>query len=302
MRSAEDMAVMVRVAERGGFTAAAEDVGLTPSAVAKLVSRLEQRLGVRLLHRTTRRVTLTAEGEHYVLQARRILADIETFESELAAQGSSPRGLIRVGCGTAVGMDVLLQRLPAFRAQYPDIELDFILADRLVDVVEEQLDIALRLGALTDSSLISRRICTFNRLICAAPAYLEKAPPLEVPEDLLKHECLYVTAVPGLNLWSFRSDTGQKTLEVGGRIRFNMASAVYAACLAGLGIARMSDVLAGRDLLAGRLVPLFMNEHLPHPLDLTALMPAGRQHAPKIRVFLDFLAATFGSTTWYSPR
>jgi len=288
------MAVMVRVAERGGFTAAAEDVGLTPSAVAKVISRLEQRLGVRLLNRTTRRVTLTAEGERYVGKARRILAEIESFENDLTAQGATPRGLIRVSCGTSVGIDVLLRGLPEFRILYPEIELDFVLSDRRVDLIDEQIDVALRLGTLTDSSMVSRRISTFTKVICASPEYLRQAGRIVTPDDLSSHECLYVTAMPGLNSWPFRDGAGVRNIEVRGRIQFNSAAAVFAACVAGLGIGRFSDVVARPEIDAERLVPLLTHE-APWTVDLTALMPNGRQHTPKIRAFLDFLGTMFNT-------
>ena len=286
---------MVRVAERGGFTAAADAVGLTPSAVAKLITRLEQRLGVRLLNRTTRRVTLTDEGERYVGQARRILADIEACEAELTAQSRAPRGLIRIACGTAVGIDVLLQVLPEFQTRYPDIELDFIMSDRRADLIDEQIDVALRLGSLADSSMVSRRLCVFNRVICAAPSYIDRAGPIVTPDDLLAHECLYLTVVPGHNQWPFRDGTGTRIVEVHGRIQFNVASAVFAAVLAGFGICRLSDILTGPEIRAGRLVPLLLDQHLPQSIDLTALVPNGRQHTPKVRAFLDFLATTFAA-------
>jgi DNA-binding transcriptional LysR family regulator len=298
MRHAEDMAVMIRVADRGGFTAAAADVGLTPSAVAKLITRLEHRLGVRLLNRTTRRVTLTAEGERYVSEARRILADIDAFEADLTAHGAKPRGRLRVACGTTGGLDVLIQRLPAFRSQYPEIELDFLLSDRRIDLVEEQIDIALRVGHLTDSSLVSRRLCTFGRIICAAPAYLEGAGPVAIPDDLLEHECLYITTFPALSQWPFRDGAATRIINVSGRIQFSVASAVFSACLAGVGIARLADVLAMPEVKAGRLVPLLMDEHLPEPVDLTALMPSNRHRAPKVRVFLEFLSTTFTTASW----
>jgi DNA-binding transcriptional LysR family regulator len=292
------MAVMIRVAERGGFTAAADDVGLTPSAIAKLIGRLEQRLGVRLLNRTTRRVTLTAEGERYVVQARRILADIEAFEADLTARGATAKGRIRVACGTAVGLDLIIQALPSFRSLYPEIEIDFVLSDRRVDLIDEQIDIALRLGSLADSSLVARRICTFNRIICAAPSYLERTGPITKPDDLLRRECLYVGTVPGLNQWPFRDGSETRIIEVQGHIQFNVASATFQACIAGLGVGRVSDVLAMPDIKAGRLVQLLAQEHLPQPIDLTALMPSGRQRSPRVRVFLDFLMTTFTTMGW----
>jgi DNA-binding transcriptional LysR family regulator len=287
------MTVMLRVAERGGFTAAAEDVGLTPSAVAKVVGRLEQRLGVRLLNRTTRRVTLTSEGERYVEHGRRILADIEGFEADLASHGATARGRLRVSCGTAIGVDLILRALPEFLAQYPDIELDFQLSDTRLDLVEEQIDVALRLGTLADSSLVARRLCRFERIICAAPSYLGKAGTIETPDDLLARECLFISAHPGLNAWPFRTENGSRLIEVRGRTRFNIASAVFAACIAGLGVARLADILALPEIRAGRLVPLLTEVHDPQRVELTALMPAGRQHAPKVRVFLDFLVQLF---------
>lgn len=302
MRYTDDMAVMIRVAERRGFTAAAGDVGLTASAVAKLVARLEHRLGVRLLNRTTRRVTLTAEGERYVARAREILADISQFEREVSALGAAPRGVLRVACGTAVGLDPILQALPGFAARYPEIEIDFRISDRRVDLIDEQIDLALRLGNLNDSALVARRICTFERVVCAAPRYLDRAGQVTSPDDLRSHQCLYVTAHTGLNRWSFRDDDKTKVIEVHGRMRFDDAATVFRAGLAGLGVMRISDVLAAPELHAGRLIPLLIDSHVSEPVDLMAIMPAGRQRSPKVRVFLDFLLGLFGQAHWRKPN
>ena len=298
MRQPDEMLVMVRVAERGGFTAAAEDVGLTPSAVAKLISRLEHRLGVRLLNRTTRRMTLTAEGQRYVTRARQIILDIEECEADAIAQAAAPRGEIRVACATGVGFETMMAVLPAFRQRYPDIRISFAISSKRIDLVENQIDVAIRLGALPDSSLVVRRLATFRRLICASPIYLASAPPIERPEDLLEHECLYSTSAPALGFWPFRDGEGTKTIQVSCRYQFDVGMACYRASLAGVGIIRMSNEQAGRALKDGRLVPLLEEHHIAEAVHLNALMPAGRQHSPKVRAFTDFLADAYAREGW----
>lgn len=288
---------MVRVAENGGFTAAAAGTGLTPSAVAKLIGRLEQRLGVRLLHRTTRRVTLTAEGERYVERARRILADIEECEADLTAQGAAPRGLLRVAAGN---YRTLVEALPEFHARYPEIELEIMISSRRIDLIDDRIDVALRLGRLADSSFVSRRVGRFPRVICATPEYLAKAPPLERPDDLVHHNCLYAAAYPALRFWPFRDRItgGTRVIEVASRVRLDDAEANYRAGLAGLGIIRMTMEFTHHDLAAGRLVSLLEEDHIADPVDFTALMPLGRQHSPKVRAFVDFVAEICERAGW----
>lgn len=298
MRQSEEMYAMVRVAERGGFTAAAEDIGLTPSAVAKVVARLEQRLGVRLLNRTTRRATLTAEGERYVARARQILAAIEDCEADVSAQAAAPRGEIRVACATGVGFETLVAALPAFGAQYPDIRIVFSIAARRVDIVENQIDIAIRLGALPDSALVVRRLATFQRLLCAAPSYLQRSPPIEQPDDLLQHECLYSTAGDNLGQWPFREGGRIRTIQVASRYLFDDGMACYRAAVAGVGIIRLSNEQAARALKDGRLVPVLEDFHVPDTVQLNALMPSGRQNSPKVRAFLDFMADAYEREGW----
>ena len=289
---------MARVAERGGFTAAAEDVGLTPSAVAKLVSRLEQRLGVRLLNRTTRRVTLTAEGERYVARARQILADIEDCETDVSAQATAPRGEIRVACATGVGFETMVAALPAFSVRYPDIHIEFSIASRRIDLVENQIDVAIRLGALPDSSLVVRRLATFRRVLCAAPSYLERSPPIECPDDLLQHECLFSSIGANLGQWPFRDGEGTRVIHVSSRYRFDDGLACYRASLAGVGIIRLSNEQAARALKDGRLVPVLELYHVPDAVQLNAVMPNGRQNSPKVRAFIEFLAESYEREGW----
>ncbi len=298
MRQPDEMLVMVRVADRGGFTAAAEDVGLTPSAVAKLVSRLEQRLGVRLLSRTTRRMTLTADGERYVERARKILADIDACEADVMAQGAAPRGDLRVACATGVGFATIVSALPKFRERYPDIQIEFSIGSRRIDIVENQIDVAIRLGELPDSSLVVRKLATFRRIICASPIYLANAPRLETPDDLAQHECLYVTSAPALGLWPFRDGSRTRRIQVSCRYRFDDGTACYLASLAGVGIIRLSNEQAARALKVGRLVPVLETDHVAEAVQLNALVPHGRQNSPKVRAFIDYLADAYEKEGW----
>lgn len=299
MRQPDEMLVMVRVADRGGFTAAAEEVGLTPSAVAKLVQRLELRLGVRLLNRTTRRVTLTAEGERYVGRARKILADIDECEADVMAQGSAPRGEIRVACATGVGFATIVGALPRFRERYPDVRIEFAIGSRRIDIVENQIDVAIRLGTLPDSSLVVRKLATFRRILCAAPAYLADAPRLETPDDLVMHECLFATSAPELGLWPFKDGGGRtRRIKVSCRYTFDDGMACYLASLAGVGIIRISNEQAARALKVGRLVPVLEADHVPEAVQLAAVVPQGRQNSPKVRAFIDFLVEAYEKEGW----
>jgi DNA-binding transcriptional LysR family regulator len=298
MRQPDEMLVMVRVADRGGFTAAAEDVGLTPSAVAKLVQRLELRLGVRLLNRTTRRVTLTTEGERYVGRARKILADIDECEADVMAQGAAPRGELRVACATGVGFATIVGALPKFRECYPDIRIEFAIGSRRIDLVENQIDVALRLGGLPDSSFVARKLATFHRILCASPVYLANAPRLVTPDDLLEHECLFASSTADLDLWPFHDGARVRRLRVSSRYTFDDGMACYLASLAGVGIIRLSNEQAARALKVGRLVPVLEADHVPEAVQLHAVVPQGRQNSPKVRAFIDFLADAYEKEGW----
>jgi DNA-binding transcriptional LysR family regulator len=298
MRQPDEMLVMVRVADRGGFTAAAEDVGLTPSAVAKLVQRLETRLGARLLNRTTRRVTLTAEGERYVGRARKILADIDECEADVMAQGSAPRGELRGACATGVGFATIVGALPRFRSRYPDIRVEFAIGSRRVDLVENQIDVSIRLGMLPDSSFVARKLATFHRILCAAPTYLANGPRLETPDDLLQHECLFASTTADLDLWPFREGARTRRIKVNSRYRFDDGMACYLASLAGVGIIRLSNEQAARALKVGRLVPVLEADHVSEAVQLHAVVPQGRQNSPKVRAFIDFIAEAYEREGW----
>ncbi len=194
--AANEMGVFERVIERGSFAAAAQDVGLSPSAVSKLILRLEQRLGVRLINRTTRRLSLTAEGTTYLKRSREILAAIEAAESEIVSSRASPRGHLRVHAPPVMIGDHFGPALSEFLARHPRMSVEFLVTNRTIDLVAENVDIAMRTGALPDSSLIACKIIDLTQIICASPEYLARQGRPKVPTDLMRHKCLILNGIP----------------------------------------------------------------------------------------------------------
>ena len=298
MSSPSDMCAFVRTVELGGFSMAARELGLTPSAISKLVTRLEGRLGVRLLNRTTRRLALTPEGEAYFERSQRILADISDAENEVARFRAQPKGELRINVGTAFGLHQLAPALPEFLARNPEVQVELTLTDRVVDLIEEGADLGIRLGTLTDSSLIARRICELERVVCASPAYLKKHGTPRKPQDLLKHNCLSVAYAPSLQRWPFAAKDGVEHIEVAGSASANSAEALLQLALVGLGIIRLSEVIVGEAIREGKLVPLLQEVHHSEPLPLHAVYPQGRHRSPKVAAMVELLVERFGDAPW----
>jgi DNA-binding transcriptional LysR family regulator len=301
MDQASDMRTFVCAIDRGSFSAAAKELGLTPSAVSKFVTRLENRLGVRLVNRTTRRLALTAEGEIYVNRARRILADIDDAEAEVARARGAPRGKLRINSGTAFGLHQLAPALADFLARYREIEVDLSITDRLVDLVETNADIAVRSGRVTDSPYVMRKIADLQRVICAAPSYLQRCGTPRMVTDLRDHDCILVD-IPGLNRWPFRTRTGVEVVEIAPRVVTDYAEAALRLAIEGAGIVRLADVIAAAPIRNGLLVPVLADVHHVEQFPLAAIYPAGRHRLPKVRVFLDFLVERFGHAPWRAGR
>jgi DNA-binding transcriptional LysR family regulator len=297
------MSAFVRAVELGGFSTAARELGLTPSAISKLVTRLEDRLGVRLLNRTTRRLALTPEGEAYFHRSQRILSDISEAENEVARFRAQPKGVLRINVGTAFGLHQLAPALPEFLARHPEMQVELTITDRVVDLIEEGADLGIRLGALTDSSLVARRVCELERVVCASPAYLRKNGTPKKPEDLLKHNCLCIAYSPSLQRWPFAAKEGVQHIEVSGNASANTADALLQLALVGLGIIRLSDVIVGEAIREGKLVPLLQDVHHSEPLPLHAVYPQGRHRSPKVAAMVEFLVERFGKAPWrIAPR
>ncbi len=290
LSQSDDMSAFVRIVDHGGFAAAARGGPVTPSALSKLVSRLEARLGVRLLARTTRSLALTPEGETYLARARDILGLIEAAEAEVTAGLSRPRGHIRVNTGSAFARHRLVPRLADFFARYPEITLDIAINDRRVDLVAEGADVVLRTGTLDDSALVARRIGDGRRLICASPAYLARAGTPRLPSDLQGHECILLHGLARFPAWPFRDGTGGiATFQPRGRLTCDGADALLEMALAGLGIIRVTDFMLRAAIDAGRLVSLLEEFHASEPVPIWALTAPGRARVPRIRALLDFL-------------
>lgn len=291
MNPAHDIAIFVRVVDLGSFAAVAEEMRLTPTGVSKAVTRLEARLGAKLLQRSTRRLALTHEGEMFLARGREILAAIEAAEAEVSAGNRQARGLIRVNTGTAFAKHRLARWLPAFHAQYPGLHVEMSVTDRRIDPIADQIDVTIRVGPLGDSALVANQLGEVRRIIVASPAYLERHGTPRRPSDLLRHNCLLLSGFSRLAKWPMVEDGKHVLVPVKGAMSCDSADLLLDLAVAGVGIVRLGDFL-GLDALAdGRLVKLLADCHDESPSPITALTPPGRQSLPRVRAFLDFLRA-----------
>jgi len=282
------MRVFSRVAERGSFAQAADELDVSRAAASGHVAALEKHLGVRLLNRTTRRVGLTAEGADYLGRCRRILDEVQDAEETLRGSRSKPQGLLRVDVPVAFGRYLLLPALPDFTRRYPAIELDIRMNDRVVDLVAERVDVALRVGTPQQSGLVARRVAQINIVTCASPAYLADHGEPQTPDDLRQHRLLAVTpAGGGSPEWTFPAPYTPRRLKLHFTMQFNAAEGPIIASAAGLGITHTADLLVAEYVGRGEFKLILNDFVLPGPPVSLVHPPAGHQ-APKVRVFSYF--------------
>ncbi|MGO7872426.1 LysR substrate-binding domain-containing protein [Rhizobium leguminosarum] len=288
-----EMEVFVIAAELQSFSAAGRRLKISPSAVSKLVTRIEDRLGTRLLVRSTRTMTLTPEGEVYLSRARRILTDITETEQIVAGGGKMiPRGLLRVNASVGFGERHLLALIPAFLERYPEVQLDISLTDGIIGLIEERTDIAIRSGAMDDSSLKARKLLESRRVIVASPAYLDAKGIPKTPQDLANHNCFSFNFRRSLNEWPFRNPGTSEVyrLPVTGNTAVNSGMVMRRLCLSGSGLGRVGQFHVQPDIDAGKLIPL-LEEYNPHDMEQIHAVFAGHEYlAARIRAFIDFLA------------
>ncbi|MEH3022543.1 MAG: LysR family transcriptional regulator [Pseudomonas oryzihabitans] len=288
-----EMSVFMQVVEAGSLSAAARALGLTPSAVSRSLARTEQRLGTRLLLRTTRAITLTAEGEAYLRAARRILADLAEVEEAIADQGV-PRGRLRVSAALGHGRMTIVPLVAQFSARYPQIVVDLALGDEVVDILAGQADVAIRFGQLADSPLTARPLGITGQVVVASPAYLARHGTPRVPEDLLRHNCLRFNFRRAEPDWPFRRDGQVFSLKIAGNIECNSGEALAQLAREGAGIARIGEFSVADDLRSGALVALLDAWNPGDQEPIHAVFVGGSAMPARVRLFVDFLVERLG--------
>lgn len=293
MENLADIAVFVKVVEKGSFTKAADELELSKAVVSKYLSRLEERLGARLLHRTTRRLALTEAGSALFEQSRLALERIDEAQASLARFQSAPRGRLVVSAPTAFGILQLGCVLPEFLATHPGVTLDIRLDDRFVNLVAEGFDLAIRIGRLTDSTLVARKLAPSRQVVVASPAYLSAHGTPRSPEELSGHNCFVYTLTANGNVWRFAKAGEDVRVPVTGNLRLNNGLLERDAAERGAGVAMLPTFYVGPLIAAGKLVVL-LADWKPPELGIYAVYPQTPHVPPKVRAFVDFLVGHFG--------
>jgi DNA-binding transcriptional LysR family regulator len=287
------LSVFVKVVEGSSFAAAARHFGLSPAMVSKHIVSLEERLGARLLNRTTRQVSPTEIGREFYERSTRILADLDEAEQAASALQATPKGLLRLNGPLSFGIRHLAPANIDYLAACPEAAIDVTLSDRVVDLVDEGFDLAIRIARLADSSLIARRITPCRIVACAAPAYLKKHGAPRRPADLTAHNCLGYSYAALRNEWRFTGPDGAESVRIAGRLNANNGDVLRLAALRGEGIVIQPTFLIGDDLASGELVSILPG-FVPDELVIQAVYPHSRHLSVKVRSFIDFLVARFG--------
>jgi len=290
------------VATKGSLTAAARAEGVAPAVIGRRIDALEERLGVKLMVRTTRRITLTHEGSAFLEDCQRVLSDLANAEASVSAGGVKASGHLRVTAPAGFGRRHVAPLVPLFVAQHPEVSVSLNLSDRVVDIVNEGFDCAVRVGDLGDSALVSVRLADNRRLCVAAPSYLQRAGLPKVPADLSRHECLTLSSEASQTRgWAFMVDGNLVHLRPSGRLNCSDGQVLHDWCLAGMGIAWRSTWEVEHEVAAGRLVAV-LQEFAAPPSGIFALFPQ-RKHLPlRVRLWIDFIKHSYGDPAYWASR
>src|SRR6218665_3322247 len=291
--SFSDLAFFALVMRQGSLAAAAQQMGVTPPAVSKRLAALERRLGVRLLHRTTRRISLTPEGETYLVEGAKVLADLEALERVVAGSRALPKGLLRVNATLGFGRRLISPALSSFARAFPEVEVQLHLSDRPANLVEQGFDIQIRFGELPDARLTARLLARNRRLLCAAPAYLKAAGMPATPRDLAQQRCIFIReSDETFGTWHLSQGARQETVKVRGALSSNDGETALTWALDGHGILMRSEWEIAPLLREGRLVPVLPDWQLP-PADVYVVFPTRSHLSAKTRALVDFLMVYF---------
>lgn len=292
-----EMKVFAAVVEAGSFTGATEPLEMSKAAVSRYVAELEERLGVRLLHRTTRRLSPTTEGDIFYARCRELLVNLDEAEAEISSRSGEASGLLKVNVPVTFGLMHLASLWPAFLARHPKLALDITLSDRVVDLVEEGFDVAVRIGQLAPSSLIGRKLASTRMVLCASPAYLRDHGEPVHPDDLLRHAVISYSLFASGENWSFSGPDGDATVKVAPRVRTNSGDTCRAAALHDQGIILQPTFIVGADLARGTLREV-MPDYRSIELGIYAVYPSRKFVSPKLRLLIDFLVEAFADPGW----
>lgn len=293
----QEMKVFSAVVEAGSFTGAAHALAMSKAAVSRYVAELEQRLGVRLLHRTTRRLSPTAEGEVFHARCRELLENLDEAEAEITSRSGEASGLLKANVPLSFGLMHLAPLWPALMARHPRLALDVTLSDRVVDLVDEGFDLAVRIGQLPASSLVGRKLASTRLVPCASPAYLQARGEPTRPDQLPAHDVISYSLFSAGEHWRFAGPAGEVTVKVAPRMRTNSGDTCRAAALQAQGIILQPSFLVGTDLATGRLKEI-MPDYRADTLGIYAVYPSKKFLAPKVRVAIDFLSEVFAKPVW----
>lgn len=301
MDALNDVAVFVQVVSSGSFTAAADKLDLSKSVVSKYVTRLEDRLGARLLNRTTRRLSLTEVGRAFFERSQRGLLEIEEAEAEVSRLQGTPRGELRISSPMSFGILHIAPQLPAFQLRYPELTVDMVLDDRKADLVEEGFDLAIRIGDLPDSSLVARRLGPCRHVVCGTPDYFARRGVPQTPEDLVHHAVLVFRYHDSPDEWRFTApDGGYLRVSLTHRLRMNNSLALREAVLQGAGVMLTPSFVVGADIRAGRLTAV-LTDYTAMEVSIYAVYPQRKHLSPKIRAFVEFMTEQIHDPPHWEP-
>lgn len=302
MDSLTDIAVFVQVVDSGSFTAAAEKLSLSKSIVSRYVSRLEDRLGARLLNRTTRRLSLTEAGQVFYTRSEKGLQELMDAELEVSRLQGEPRGTLRINAPMSFGILHIAPAIPDFLKPYPSLKIDMRLDDRSIDVIEEGFDVTIRISELTESSLIARRLAPCRHVLVASPNYLKRRGEPRIPQDLRNHSILANQWQGAAQAWEFRmGDDNPTVVNVSAAIQMNNSLALREALLADGGIARVPTFVVGRDVQEGRLQSVLRHYQLPE-VSIYAVFPQRQYLTPKVRAFVEFMVEHISMVPYWDQR
>ncbi|MEQ8442616.1 MAG: LysR family transcriptional regulator [Alphaproteobacteria bacterium] len=292
--------IFASVVESQSFSKTAHILGITPSTVSKHISQMEERLGTQLVNRTTRRISISNNGMSFYYRCVAILREMEAAEEELFQLSQEPMGVLRVTAPTGLASRHISPRLPEFMEKYPKIDLDFMLTSRTLDMVQEGIDLSIRITSMDQTGMRAEMLAPNRRVICASPAYLERHGIPKVPEDLHNHNCLISRTMGLLNVWPIKTHDGKgkSEIKVSGSLTTNHVEMIHDALLGDRGIALIGTFVVGEDLKAGRLVPI-LQDYVVQNTAFYAVVPHSRHIQQKTRVFIDFVKDAFGTTPYW---